>query len=101
MPSRESRIVEGLVRHLERRHGAYVQNMHGSGLMIGRLDLTCCVRGRFVAIEVKAPGARRGATRRQLVEADRIRARGGIAFVARTTADIDRELRAALGEEPS
>ena len=92
MAPRESATLEAITRHLERRYGAYVLKQHGDHKQAGRLDITCCVRGRFVAIEVKAPGASRGATKRQLAELDRITRAGGIAFVATSAAEVDRAL---------
>ncbi len=96
MSVRESSTVARIKRHLERRWGAYVEKTHGDAKKAGLPDLLCCVRGLFVAIEVKAPGARRGATRRQLAELERIRRSGGIAFVARTVGEVDAVLTEAL-----
>lgn len=92
MAPRETATVDQLERHLVRRWGAYVLKLHGSAMAIGRLDLVCSVRGYFVAIEVKAPGAARGMTPRQAAERRRILARGGFAFSASTVSDVDREL---------
>lgn len=92
MAPRETATVDTLSKHLVRAWGAYVLKLHGSAAAIGRLDLVCCIRGRFVAIEVKAPGAARGVTPRQDAERRRIIARGGIAFAASTVSDVDREL---------
>lgn len=95
LQSRESATVGGIVRHLKRRYGAVVRKTHGDAKSSGQLDLVACVRGHYVAVEVKAPGARRGLTRRQAAEVARIRRAGGIAFEARSVADVDRELEAA------
>lgn len=92
MTPRESSTVKAIVHHLRRNYAALVYKTHGDEKGAGRLDLECCIRGLFVAIEVKAEGASRGATRRQLAEVARIRRAGGIAFVARSVHDVDREL---------
>lgn len=92
MAPRESNTVELIKRHLVRRYGAYIIKTHGDHKRAGLPDLVCCLRGRFVAIEVKAPGAKRGATRKQRVELERITRRGGIAFVAASVSDVDRAL---------
>lgn len=75
-----------------------MRKTHGDEKSAGLPDLMCCVRGRYVAIEVKAPGASRGATRRQLAELARIERSGGIAFVARSTVDVERILK-GISEE--
>jgi hypothetical protein len=51
--------------------------------------------GRWIAVEVKRPSTRNGATPQQLAFLDRIRAAGGIAFVAWDAA----QARAKLDEE--
>lgn len=95
MAPRETSTVKTLAKHIEHWYGGYVQKQHGSAMAIGRLDLVCCIRGYFVAIEVKAPGGTHPVSPRQAAERARIRARGGIAFVASTVSDVDRELLAA------
>ena len=46
----------------------------------GNPDIICCLKGRFVAIEVKLPGKR--PTQLQQLKMARIRECGGVAFVA-------------------
>lgn len=46
--------------------------------------------GRFLAVEVKAPGGR--LRPEQVTFLDRVRGAGGVAFVARNCADVAREL---------
>jgi hypothetical protein len=45
-------------------------------------DIVVCLKGRFVAIEVKAPGKTKNTTPLQDYALGRIRQTGGIAFVA-------------------
>jgi hypothetical protein len=49
------------------------------GLGAACLDVHCCYRGRYVAIECKRPGGK--LTRRQQITITQIRAAGGIALV--------------------
>lgn len=95
MTPRESSTVGLITRHLESRYAALVDKTHGGPMKSGLLDLVCCVRGRYVEIEVKAPGAKRGATPAQRARINRVRRHGGLAFVASSCADVDAAL---LGE---
>lgn len=92
MTTRESSTVALITRHLQRKYGAFVFKTHGDAKRAGLPDLIACIRGRYVAIEVKAPDAKRGATKRQLAELVRITRSGGIAFVASSTAEVDMAL---------
>lgn len=65
--------------------------------MPGCSDILGCLPpdGRFLAIEVKHPSNRKGATEEQKAFLDAINGAGGLGFVARSLEDIDRELDAA------
>lgn len=89
---RESATVRTITRHLERRYAALVEKTHGSNMRSGQLDLRCCIRGRYVEIEVKAPGAKRGATPQQLARMRIVTRHGGIAFLATSVSDVDTAL---------
>lgn len=52
--------------------------------------------GRWLAVEVKRPSTRDGATEAQLAFLGRIRAAGGVAFIAASAEEAVRELNAAL-----
>ena len=58
-------------------------------------DVLACFRGRFVAIEVKAPKGRLSVA--QEAELEAIREAGGIAIVARELEDVQRGLREVHG----
>lgn len=87
--------IEGAIRAA----GGYVIKTHGDGKRAGLPDLIGCYRGRFFAIEVKAPGKEGTLTKRQAAELERIRRRGGIAFVGTSSAQVmgvlEDEVRAA------
>ena len=72
---------------LEGRSGSrFVRyGMKGSSDILGILD-----DGRFLAIEVKAPTGR--ATPEQSCFLGEIRARGGVAFIARSAEEVERQL---------
>jgi len=48
----------------------------------GTPDIVACYQGRFVAIEVKAPGKLRTVSKLQQYQIDRINEAGGLAFAA-------------------
>lgn len=70
-------IIEAL-----RSAGATVHPQTGAYGSRGTPDLLACYRGRFVAIEVKAPRGRLSELQAARIEA--IRAAGGVAGVARS-----------------
>lgn len=64
---------------------------------VGTSDRTCCLPGgMFCAIEIKAEHG--NLTPSQGKYLDRVRAIGGLAFVARSAADVRSELVAVFGE---
>ena len=74
---RESALQRAIIDALE-REGVYVVNVVVAGRK-GTLDLLCCVDGRFLALEVKLPSV--DPTPIQVVEAKRVIAAGGDAFI--------------------
>lgn len=56
----------------------------------GIADILGCYRGRMLAIEVKAPKGKTTAEQDEFLAA--VNGFGGIAFVARSIADVEREL---------
>ena len=81
----ERAIVDAILRDLKAR-GVWVTKTYGSQLRRGLPDLICCVRGRFVGLEVKRPG--RTATPLQEEELRRITSAGGTARVVFSVADV-------------
>lgn len=64
---------------------AQVGRTHRGGLGTGSADLICCVRGRFVGIEVKMLG--KPATADQLAWGELIRRHGGAYYVVTSVAE--------------
>lgn len=92
MTTFEKSIQKAIIAWLKAR-GAYVFNVHGSAYTPkGTPDLLCCVQGVFVAIEVK--GEKGKVSELQQHRLDTIAAAGGIAFVARSVADVEKRLQA-------
>ena len=63
--------------------GCYVRKIHVSEYQSGGIsDLICCVRGRFVSLEVKEPGST--PSKLQEYEMDQVTIAGGIALVVKS-----------------
>jgi hypothetical protein len=48
--------VKDLVKKLLKQHGAYYHMPVQNGMGAPTLDFVCCFKGRYIAIETKAPG---------------------------------------------
>lgn len=59
----------------------------------GTSDVLGCYKGRFLAIEIKAATGKLTDEQAEFIFA--IRSNGGIAFIARSIADVENNLRAA------
>ncbi len=59
----------------------------------GILDLTVCYKGRFISIEVKTPKTQKNISALQGYNIKQIKANGGIAFVAWTVEQVEKEFR--------
>lgn len=57
-----------------------------STMRIGTPDILCCLRGKFLAIEVKAENGRLSEAQARVLE--EVRQSGGYALVARSTTDV-------------
>lgn len=87
-PSTEAGVVKSIVNAVQQQYpSTWFINVHGSGMQrAGTPDILLCIKGRFVALEVKhqKPGesdaAARGRTSKiQQIQIDRINAAGGLA----------------------
>ena len=84
---RESAITKRIIDYIHSIGGTAIK-VHGSVYMhSGTPDIIACVRGRFVAIEVKQPG--KHPTPAQVAYIEKIQRSGGIAFVAHSVEEVD------------
>lgn len=84
----ERRIVDAILRRL-RGAGAFAEKNHGSaGSRIGTPDIYACVRGRFVAFEVKATGKKATVTPAQKRVLNEVRSAGGLSHVVDSVDDV-------------
>jgi len=72
---KESQIQKKIINYLEQEEGAYVVN--GIYTKEGVPDLVVCIRGKFLAIEVKTPGTSTNVSPLQRWNLDRIEEIGG------------------------
>ena len=86
----ERDIVASIMRFLKNEGSCFVWKTHGNQFSAGIPDIVACVRGRFVAFEVKRPGCK--PTKLQEATLRRIGAAGGVAAVVHS---VD-EARATL-----
>ena len=93
-PRSEKDIELEIRKHLERNLGAYVIKQHGSAFTKpGIPDLTLCLNGWFIGIEVKNEKGIVSSV--QKVHIKNIKKAGGIAFVARSLEEVIDKLEEA------
>lgn len=91
MATPESKVKQSIKRWLNAQ-GIYSFSPIGSAFGThGVPDIICCVRGLFVAIEVKAPGKLSNTTANQKRHIADIKKSGGVAFVV-DSLDLLKEL---------
>jgi len=83
------------VRKFLKSIGAYRFSPVQMGMGAPTLDDLCCVGGRFIGIEYKAPG--KAPTPRQLLTMQEIKRAGGIAVWGDSAEKVIDELKTALG----
>ncbi len=101
----EAKVTAAIKRYLTKidahvlRTGAGVAEFNGRKVSIGQAgcsDLTCCIDGRFVAIEIKSATGQTTSTQDMYLV--RVRRAGGLAIVARSADDVRAALVRVFGE---
>ncbi len=87
----EGKIKAKLRKRLDALTNCYVFMPVQQGLGASTLDYLCCINGRFVAIETKAPGKKM--TPRQVAVTHNILDAGGDVFLVDSDETIDRCIR--------
>lgn len=81
MSQPESKLSRQIMKTL-RAKGYFAFKIHGGPTMMAGLpDIICCVRGRFVALEIKMPDKRENVSMIQRVVHAKIKAAGGVVEV--------------------
>ena len=89
----EHALRRAVSAYLKTAPGVWALKVHGGPFqMKGVPDYLCCVRGRFVAIEIKRPDGRGRTSKLQDEIIRRIREAGGVAVVAESLEDVERAL---------
>ena len=83
---KEQIVQKKIIKYLESK-GAYVVKVVSASKK-GVPDIIACYKGKFIAIEVKAPGKERNVTELQKYNLEKIREAGGISLVASQVEDI-------------
>lgn len=96
MPKPETRLVKSIREALRAKYpqGLFLK-IHGNRFqLVGIPDLLCCVKGRFIALEVKTATGK--PTIAQLVILDRINKAGGYARIVRSVSEALKAVNKAL-----
>lgn len=92
----EAEFQSAVIKFLSIRYGKdfwYINHLGGVGQRSGIPDLLCCIRGRFLALEIKSP---KGAGRlgpKQKVEMEAIQRAGGGAYVISNFEELEAALK--------
>lgn len=82
--------VENSIKDFLFSKGAYFFKVHGSKFMpVGLPDIVCCYKGRFIGIEVKAPGKLYNQSDYQVIHMNNIRKAGGIYLLTDNLLDVE------------
>lgn len=84
--------LQSAIQERVRARGGWAGKIHGGIYSSGIPDLLICFLGRFIALEVKTPENKKGATKLQEAQLRQIRRAGGFAYVVRSVRDVDRIL---------
>lgn len=88
----KEKTIERQIRNYLTQIGAWHIKTHGNMFSrAGTPDILACVNGRFVAIEVKRPGGVISELQKANIEL--IRKVGGVAFIAYSVEDVERNLQ--------
>jgi hypothetical protein len=86
MTTPEGKVKERL-KKLLKKYGVYYHMPVMNGMGAPTLDFICCYRGRYLAIETKAPGQK--PTKRQQLTMQQMSAAGGFVFTVANDDDFE------------
>ena len=90
---KESILVNKIKKSLNGINNSFFFKIHGGPMqMAGISDLIGVFKGKFVAIEVKLPENKKGATALQKWFIDKVKLCGGTGFIARSLEEVYNEL---------
>jgi hypothetical protein len=86
MTTPEGKVKERL-KKLLKKYGVYYHMPVMNGMGAPTLDFICCYKGRYLAIETKAPGQK--PTKRQQLTMQQMAAAGGFVFTVANDDDFE------------
>lgn len=90
----EGKLTRKIRNYLKTVPKSYFFKVHGATSQVtGISDFIGVWKGRFVAIEVKAPTNKRGMSPKQQFFQDRVKKAGGIAFEARDLSTVKKVIK--------
>jgi hypothetical protein len=92
MATKPETRLQKKIQDLVRARGGWAGKIHGGIYSSGIPDLLICYLGVFIALEVKTPENKKGATKLQAAQLRQIRRAGGLAYVVRSVRDVERIL---------
>ena len=84
--------VKEQVKKLLKKYGVYWHMPVQNGMGAPSLDLICCVRGRYLAIETKAPG-KKPTPRQEVTMYEILKAGGTVYVIDGDTAELEHFLK--------
>ena len=85
----EGRVKKRVKEWLKARGAFYYMPVSNGMGAVGVPDFLCCLKGRFIAIETKAPGKRSNLTPNQEQRIKEIHSAGGAALVVDDVAQLE------------
>lgn len=85
----EGKVKKEIKKYLESIGAWYYMPVSNGMGRVGCPDILACYKGRFVAIEVKAPGKKSTVTANQQREIDWIKQANGLAIVADNVSEVE------------
>jgi hypothetical protein len=85
----EGKVKEACKKFLKARGAWYFMPVSNGMGQVGIPDIICCYRGKFVAIETKAPGKKGNVTPNQKRAIEDIQGARGFAWVVDDPGDLD------------
>ena len=99
-PVKESTVVKNIRKSLDSQYPGFYFKVYGSAFQkVGIPDIVGLHKGKFIAIEVKAPGKEKNLTKIQEACIEKIKLAGGIAFMSSSPEHTIHELDKVFKEE--
>lgn len=96
----ESQLKKKVMIRLPIVFGGWWHKTHGGPFQRGLPDIIGCVKGRFIAVELKAPGREGRVTKLQMHILNQIHNSGGLSFSSSSVDEIVTIIRRFLKESP-